>query len=284
MTDLRIDPYNHRLWVQCTQEQGDQLVAAYCLDYYRSFIHPLYTPAGVQVLENGPSDHPHHQGISYGHDEVNGHDFWSAGSYGWPGNRQTIERGGRLEHRVADGVALFDQVNVWRTEGGARVVREHRLVAVRPDPRGTVVDWVSVLEACYGPVVLATTKEGGIAVRRHHQLEARFGGVIVDSEGRETEKNIFDQDAEWVAFQGAIGGHPIGIALFPHPAAERCPWFVRDYGLATINPRRQRPAQLGFGEKHFLGARIVAFDGTTSSAGVADLYREYLAAPPQPSW
>ncbi|MFO0954653.1 MAG: DUF6807 family protein [Isosphaeraceae bacterium] len=65
------------------------------------------------------------------------------------------------------------------------------------------------------------------------ELTAKQGGVILNSEGRRNEREVWGRQADWCDYLGKDGG----MMLIPDPANFRRSWFhVRDYGLMVANP------------------------------------------------
>ena len=94
--------------------------------------------------------------------------------------------------------------------------------------------------------VFGDTKEGVFAVRLASGLEEprpdaptqpERTGKMVDSEGRQGEKEIWGKRADWADFAGTVDGEALGIAIFDHPSNPRHPtwWHARSYGLFAAN-------------------------------------------------
>lgn len=155
-------------------------------------------------------------------------------------------------------------------------MREERVITFRPTPAETFVDIVSTRIAAFGPVHFGRTKEAGIGMRYNPEMEAALGGRIESSTGGIGEAQTFDQDADWIAVSGTVGGHDAGIAIMPYPDGERCPWFTRDYGITLYNPSRHREIRLAHAERYTLRVRFVAFDGRPDAARLNALYAALL--------
>lgn len=256
--------------------QDQRILAAICPGFNSLFVHPVMTPSGIMVTQERPTDHIHHLGIFVGHEHVNGHNFWWPGPYGYHDQRSR-RRGDRetghfstprnvihcvsLDWKVEGDAVTCRAEAEWENESGEVLLLETRIIRVHQDGAVNHVEVTSDLTPADAGVTLAQTKEAGLAVRVALELESRWGGKILDTEGREGEPQIFDKDSDAIAVHGRVGGRECGMAVIPHPTSARCPWFVRGYGLQNHNPFRHRDVVLKTGERYKLRCLFAAFDG-----------------------
>ncbi|MBI3970795.1 MAG: PmoA family protein [Chloroflexi bacterium] len=271
--DIRIDqPRGRRIRVYA----NGRFVAAYTLGQVRPYVYPVLTPSGLPVTEECPVDHPHHQSVWLGQDEVNGHNLWinGAGAGRVAGGAPVAVVG-----ETPDGpAAIFRHELLWEAPDGTPLLRERRVTAITPAPAATLIDVVSERSPAAGPVVLGATKEAGFGLRVHDALDEQDGGTLVNDRGRQGEAGTFDQEADWIDYWGHLGDCAAGIALFPHPENPRHPWFTRAYGIVLANHNRFRSDTLEPGQVLRLRWRVAAHDGSTEAADVAGLYAGYLQA------
>ena len=114
-------------------------------------------------------------------------------------------------------------------------------------------------------------------------------GHMVDSEGRQGEKQIWGKRANWVDYYGTVEGEPLGIAVFDHPSNPRHPtwWHARGYGLFAANifglhdfendKSKDGSLTLKPGETLRFLYRVVIHPGDVNSAHIAKLYTDYAA-------
>ncbi|MFZ1754662.1 MAG: DUF6807 family protein [Caldilineaceae bacterium] len=258
--------YNNRWWVLT----DDQLVSGYNAVELRSYVFPLYTPAGVLVIQEAPPDHPHHQGIWAGL-EIDGHDLWNAGSFGKPRHRQT-NRAPLVELLPAvegNGVTFVHEV-AWETADGTPLLHEWRAVRFSTRDNCTRVDWYAEFSAPDRPVSLGQTKEAGLALRVPPHWETPFGGVIRNDLGGVGEAACFDQHSLWLNIEGSAGnGKTAGVVLLPR--TEPWPWFTRDYGCHVYNPLRHQSVELQPGRSFALALTVLAYDGSRSAEDIDGL-------------
>jgi hypothetical protein len=239
----------------------------------KPYLHPLRSAGGKIVTRGFPiedvpgesRDHPHHRGLWFAHGDVNGFDFWGNEARGGKFGRIVLAKVNSLSGGQDSGVidATFD----WR------------------DPSGTIL----LTEGRH-------SKEGTFALRVASALEEpRTGtpaepprtGHIVDSLGREGEKQVWGKRADWVDFYGVVDGEALGIAMFDHPLNPRHPtyWHARGYGLLAANifglrefendKSKDGSLTLAPGETLRFRYRVVIHPGDVRSAHVARLYQAY---------
>lgn len=253
--------YNSRRWIQA----DDRLLAAYNTNNLRAYLFPLYTPAGMLVLQEAPPDHPHHQGLWCGL-EIDGHDLWNAGSFGKPPHQQTSAQSlTEIDATITDsGVTLAHTLH-WSTVDGRSLLYEARTIQVTAHADFTLVHWHSTFSHPDKPTTLGQTKEAGIAIRVPPHWETAFGGVIRNAHGAIGEAATFDQPSPWVNVEGTVVGDTrAGIVLATGSGSEACPWFTRDYGIQVYNPARHHAFRLGAEEQLTWAVNVLAYDGTRS--------------------
>lgn len=253
--------YNGRWWVV----YRGQLLGAYSANRLRAYVFPLYTPAGVLVLQESPVDHPHHQGIWVGLN-IDGYDLWNAGSGEVPRHRQeSLTTFRDAAPSLTSTSALFAHRIRWASADGEELVLEDRVVQFSGGDEYTLVRWRSEFSHPTRPVSIEQTKEAGIGVRVPPHWETIFGGRIRDATGAEGETACFDSNSPWLNVEGPAGhGATAGVVLLPAPQSEHCPWFTRDYGVHTYNPARHHPIALGPGERLVWEAYLLTYDGARS--------------------
>ncbi len=271
-TKLTILENNGRRWIM----HGQQPVGALCSTPIRTYVYPLFTPAGTTVLQECPPDHPHHQGIMVGQDFVNGHNFWAMGNPSHPLNTQCR---GRVEERADEtGVTLVVHLR-WVTKGGQAVLNEERRIRFEVWEGFHFVEIMTTWTAEFGELFIGKTKEGGLGMRVHPQLETFWGGKIRSSAGKMGEAEVFDARADWIEVNGQIAGLDVGIVMMPHPSQPQIPWFVRDYGLHLHSPFRHTVAKIPTGGQTFMRVGFVAYDGKSDGSQAARAWQRYSNFP-----
>jgi len=249
-------------------------------------------------MENVPGethDHPHHRGLWFSHGNVNGFDFWSnePSQHGGKNAKIVLKRVGKISGGKESGVidASFD----WVDPHGNALLAESRTMTFYAEPSRRMIDFDITLTPVE-KITFGDTKEGTFAIRLAPQLEEpnkealptpRRTGLMVDSEGRRGEPQVWGHRASWVDYAGEIDGEKLGIAILDHPANPRHPtyWHSRSYGLFAANI---------FGLHDFLNDksadgsmtaepgkavrfryRVIIHPGDYQSAGIAAEYAKY---------
>ncbi len=187
--------------------------------------------------------------------------------------------------------ATFD----WRDPGGKVLLTETRKMIFYGQPKTRMIDFDITLTA-REKVTFGDTKEGTFALRLASGLEEPHSGApaqpartghIVDSQGREAEKQVWGKRADWVDYYGVVEGEPLGIAIFDHPSNPRHPtyWHVRRYVLFAANifglrdfendKSKNGSLTLAPGETLRFRYRVVIHPGDVRSAHIGRLYQDY---------
>jgi hypothetical protein len=271
----------------------------------KPYLHPLRTASGVIVTRHFPmekvagetTDHPHHRGLWFSHGDVNGIDFWMNEP---PAGRTNLGRivlkkvvevkSGEKSGSLA---ALFD----WVGPDKKTLLTESRTMVFYADSKLRTMDFDITLTALE-KAKFGDTKEGSFAIRVASGLEVAARNVpaaplrtgkMLDSEGRESEANVWGKRAGWVDVYGEVEGQKVGIAVMDHPANPHYPtfWHCRAYGLCAANifgardfmndKTQDMSITLAPGEKLRLRYRVVIHPDDPKTAGVADLYKAWAA-------
>ena len=222
---------------------------------------PLAPRAGERV------DHPHHVGLWFNYENVNGLDFWNNSDDIKPAERSKM---GTILHRrivSARGGAKRGELNTeadWVTPAGAVLMHERTQFVFAGDATTRTIDRIATLTATER-VVFADAKDGMLGLRVARQLEqpsnepllftdiagrvtkvpamdnAGVTGEYLSSEGKKGDA-VWGTRGRWTLLAGSIAANPITIAIIDHPANPGFPtyWHARGYGLFAANPLGQK--------------------------------------------
>ncbi len=269
-TSYSITENGRRHWVL----KDGMALGAIVANNLRAYVYPFCSPAGVNMVQDAPPDHPHHTGIMVGQDFLNGHNFWCLGNPKFPRNIQKIQE---ISADADESGATIQLSLCWVTEGSQSVMMEDRVLRFEQWGEFNFLDVVTRWRAAFGPIHVEPTKEGGLGMRVHPHLETFWGGTIRSSEGCIGEKAVFDRNADWVEVSGQIEGRRAGIVMMPHPGQKRVPWFVRDYGIHLFSPFRSEALHLESGESMQLRVGFAAYDGGPSGGQATKAWERYRA-------
>jgi hypothetical protein len=269
----------------------------------KPYLHPLRAASGRIVtrhypMENVPGethDHPHHRGLWFSHGSVNGFDFWSnePSQHGGKNARIVLKNVASLAGGKESGAMnlTFD----WRDPAGKTLLTEARTMKFHSGPSKRVIDFDITLTAVE-KVTFGDTKEGTFAIRLAPSLEEptrqslatpKRTGLMVDSEERRGEAQVWGHRASWVDYCGEIDGEKLGIAILDHPSNPRHPtyWHSRSYGLFAANifglhdfmndKTADGSMTVEPGQALRFRYRVIIHPGDTQSAGIAGEYKKY---------
>jgi hypothetical protein len=286
-------------------------------------LYPLRTAKGTIVtrgfpLEQRPGervDHPHHAGLWFNYENVNGIDFWNNSDAIKPENAPKM---GTIFHRSilsAKSGAQSGELEVemeWVTFDKKVLVRERTQFVFRGGPGFRSVDRITTLSALDTKVDFKDEKDGmlGLRVVRALEIPSDKPEVYTDASGRPTTVAKLDNtgvngtyltsegkkgDAawgtrgRWCNLSGLVGDEPVTITILDHPGNPGFPtyWHARGYGLFAANPLGQKVFSEGKQELNFSLApntsatfryRILISSAISTSEATEAAYKEFVSA------
>lgn len=285
--------------------------ATYVVDQAnKPYLYPIYGPTGktmtrafpMEKVEGEQVDHPHHRGITFGHEQINGEaDVWAerlsyeaalAKPKTKEGAQKHIDALGTVKHVDYKKLQAGDKAVVVETldylDGkGKKLFTEERRLTFHMVGQMRAIDFDQELIATDGPVKFEDAKDAGLSIRVPSSMavDTKKGGHIINSNGLE-DANAWGKPADWCDYNGPVDGEHLGIAFLDHPSSFRHPtnWHVRTYGLFTANPfgfkaldktQPAKPMDLAAGEHLKLRHRFLFHTGDEKSAKIAEAYAEY---------
>ncbi len=273
----------------------------------KSYLFPVYGPTGksmtraypMQKVEGEQTDHYHHRGICFGHQDINGFDSWmERGSVSLlPDDKLTekqktsLGRMGSAKHVAFKEVsadasrAVVVSENIYVGGDGKKSVTEIRTLTFRVEGETRLIDWDQEFIATEGDVTFGDKKDAGLSIRVPSTMavDSKKGGRIVTSTGI-TDKDAWSKRAPWVDYSGPVEGETLGVAILNHPSSFRHPtsWHVRTYGLFTANcfgtldkNDPNGPHTLKKGGKLVLHHRFVFHKGDEKAGNIAAAFERY---------
>jgi hypothetical protein len=272
----------------------------------KPYLYPLRSATGkivtrhfpMETVAGEPKDHPHQRGLWFGHERVNGLDFWNNEANYKSANRGRIVVAKITETKSGADAGVVRATLEWLDPKGAKLLEETREMIFRKNPTLRIIDFDIKLTATT-KVTFGDAKDGvfGIRLATPLQEEGAAGhgsdnamaptGKITNAEGQEHEKAVWGKPSDWMDYSGEVEGEKVGITIFDHPAnSRRARWHVRGYGLFAANPfglkvfpgDKSQDGSLTLepgGTLHFR-YRVIIHPGDAKSAGLAGLWEEYL--------
>jgi Methane oxygenase PmoA len=268
-------------------------------EYPKPFLAPLRTATGVIVTRKWPMesvegesrDHPHHKGLWIGYGDLNNVNFWEIEPASKPSGDNLTTKGAVVLRSVDDvsGGKKSGRITAtfeWQVPGDSDILEEHRTMTFYADADTRTID-VDVTFTAKVAVKFADSKEGFFAIRVADSMTEKNGGLMTNSEGAQTEKNVWGKRADWVDYDGTVEGHKVGIVIFDHPRNFNHPprWHARAYGLFAVNPfglkafdpkaTNEGGDSLRAGESMRFRYRVVVHPGDVPKKKIADWYSDY---------
>jgi hypothetical protein len=261
----------------------------------KPILYPLCTPSGFKLnrgfplekVEGESEDHPHHTGLFFTYDQVNGAGFWNNTTS--PPQIKHVET---VDMDGGTGEGTLSVVHHWVNKEGQVLLEERRDMVFSESMEEHVIDFDITLEAQEEKVVFEDTKEGMFGIRVAHWLKEKGGtGRYLSSNGDETEQHVWGKRAAWVRLEGKKDGKTLGIAILNHPSSVNYPtfWHARSYGLFAANPLGQHVFEtsrkaaepkaftltLSPGEEASFRFRVILYEGPRTKGQIENRFKTY---------
>ena len=183
-------------------------------------LYPIYAPDG-QVITRGfplqprtgdPTDHPHHIGLWFNYENVNGLDFWN-NSYAIPANRKS-QYGWIHTDSVNTRSDRPDEANLtytarWIDQQKTTLLIEHTTYSFTATARERIIDRTTTLTA-QTDVHFPDAKDGmlGLRVTKELQIPSNAPGEFIDDKGNITKVaagNTPDINGNYLTSAGRTG-------------------------------------------------------------------------------
>ena len=286
-------------------------------------LYPLRTARGTIItrgypLEPRPGeriDHPHHAGLWFNYENVNGLDFWN-NSDAIPAERApkmgTIVQRAIVAAKSGSQDGELDVEADWVNFEKKVLLNERTHFVFRGGPSFRSVDRITTLQALDEKVSFPDEKDGmlGLRVIRALEIPSDKPEVFSDASGHATTVAKLDNtgvngnyltsegkkgDAawgtrgRWCNLSGMVGDEPVTITILDHPENPGFPtyWHARGYGLFAANPLGQKVFSNGKEELNFALAprasatfryRILISSAILTPEATEAAYKEFTAA------
>ena len=247
-------------------------------------LYPIYAANGTVVtrgfpihpLPGDPTDHPHHLGLWFNFENVNGLDFWN-NSYAIPAEKKSgygwIKTDRILESKSGSKGTISYHAN-WTNQKNSILLEETTTFEFSGNDHQRIIDRITVLKADT-LVTFTDAKDGLLGLRMAHALEIptnedqKFtddkgnvtvvkggtdkipNGNYLTSEGKQGN-DAWSTRGVWCKAYGKMGNDSISIAIIDHPKNPNYPtfWHARGYGLFAANPLGEKVFTNGKSEKN----------------------------------
>lgn len=280
-----------------TLRKDGRPILAFTQGRLRSYVYPLFSPAGYLVTSECPADHPHHNSFWIAADHVHcrmpvahgvgyedyTYNFYVDETFQGRAPGQIVETNLTAEV-VGDDVIRATQTLEWRgpiewaAPSGRIAARETRTLLISSKPNMHIIDVESRLSSADWDFTLGPTRHAYFNVRVADSMVVPFGGVISDDAGRTGGAGVTGTESRWVDFSGPVGGgHVAGLTVFPHPRDhQELSWFVADWGVVTVGPFRVKGCLVNKDQELVARYRVLVHDGDAKAVNVAQEFENYL--------
>lgn len=248
---------------------GRTLITSYIYfdSLFKTAYYPIATLKGTHITREYPyvkkagerTDHPHHVGLFFAHQSVNGHDFWNMSTAIAPSKRINY---GTQFHTAAKKLnkQTILSTATWRANDKEDLLREETMMRFSASGKDLIIDRTTTLTALT-EVVFKDEKDALMGLRVARELELPVEGkdrfVLADGSESESMQNditkvtgnyrnsesiigeaVWGKKATWVCLDGKIDGKEISVAIIDGPQNVEHPsyWHARGYGLFAVNP------------------------------------------------
>jgi hypothetical protein len=233
-------------------------------------LYPLRAANGTIVTRGFPLnpkpgdaiDHPHHIGLWFNYENVNGLDFWN-NSYAIPKEKKKdygwIKTDRILKTSSGPTGELAYHAN-WTNQQNQVLLEETTRFEFSGTAHTRTIDRVTTLKAVQ-PVTFKDAKDGLLGLRLAHELQMpnKQDQKFTDSKGIVTVvkggtdnvptgnyltsagkrgNDAWSTRGTWCEAYGKIGADSVSVAIIDHPQNPNYPtfWHARGYGLFAANP------------------------------------------------
>jgi len=240
------------------------------------YFWPVNGPiSGESVTTESSEPYPHHHSLFFGCDKVNGGNYWQQSNR----SGQIVSQGPKVIEGSGPRVVFTDDC-LWRRPRHDPVIRDKRRITVTaPQPTVRLIDFEITLEPLT-EVRIEKSNHSLFSARVVAELNVQNGGVLINAEGKTSEKGTFGAKSPWCDYSGSRDGVTEGIAILQHPGNRwyPCRWFTRDYGFFSPTPMNwleEGHIVLPQGEPLTLRYRVVVHAGDAETADIAGLFEQY---------
>jgi Methane oxygenase PmoA len=247
-------------------------------------LFPLRTAGGIIVTSGfpldpkpgEPTDHPHHIGLWFNFENVNGLDFWN-NSYAIPQNKKNLYgwiRTDKILQTKSGKTGILVYHANWINQAKTIILEETTRFEFSGDANQRIIDRFTTLKADT-VVVFKDAKDGMLGLRLTHELQIptnedqqftdNKGNVTIVKGGTDhvangnyitsagkTGNDAWSTRGIWCKVFGKMGADSVSIAIIDHPENPNYPtfWHARGYGLFAANPLGEKIFTNGKSEKN----------------------------------
>ncbi len=283
----RVEVINDLLTQKITIKIGKKVFTNFCYpdSLEKPFLYPIFASNNLAITRgfplnpraNEPIDHPHHIGLWFNYESVNGLDFWNNSyaidddkkkNYGWIRTQKILYAKSGKEAKISYKANWTNQQKDVLLEeitdlhfsyfGNIRVIeRITKLIAKEDVSFNDVKDGMLGLRVAHElelPVSVTKkyTNANGIVTQVKANKDSTVTGNYLTSEGKQGDA-AWGTRGSWCMLYGKLGEDSVSIVMIDHPLNPGYPtyWHARNYGLFAANPLGQKVFSNGKTELNF---------------------------------
>ena len=255
----------------------------------------------LDTQPNDPTDHPHHIGMWFTFENVNGLDFWN-NSYAIPEEKKHAYGWIKTDHilQTTSGTkGILSYHANWTNQSKEVLLEETTRFEFSGTSNQRIIDRVTTLKASVH-ITFTDAKDGLLGIRLAHALQIPTGkdqeftdnkgnvtvvkggtdkianGNYLSSEGKLGD-SVWSTRARWCKVFAKMGKDSVSVTIIDHPLNPNYPtfWHARGYGLFSANPlgekiftngKSAKNLQLKKGESVSFRFRIIIDEGKNTIA------------------
>lgn len=248
------------------------------------YLHPVFSPSGLQVTDDYPADHKHHHGIwaAWTKTLFQGRkpDFWNVGQktgavnftgfdeiVSGPVLASVVAKNSYVDKTATPHIQVLEEAFVVRVFNILGSEKPYYLFDVELRQQCMTEDPLKILNHIYG----------GIAFRGNENWNGKENANFLTSGGKDRETGNATS-ANWVRVSGLIGDKVTGVTILSHPDNFRSPQPLR------IHPKEPyisfAPSQAGEfniepGKGYIAKYRFIVYDGVADTEFINRMWHEY---------
>ena len=283
LTAYIYDSENSAVWIRWK----NAILTCYRAEAFQKY--PYFYPlralkSGLSLTTETAQPWPHHRSVFFGLDNVNGSNFWQNN----PDRDRIVSQKLALGECTEKSAEILNECLWIPFEKEPIIADKRRLVVTVLNDESYTLDCYYELTALT-EVVCSRTNHGFFGVRLEKDLSVEGGGVLLNSEGQQTQANTHNRFARWMTAYGQRYGRNDGLIeglAIMTPPYRRTPfdrnvWFTRDYGNFSPMPfdafQRNETFVMPKDDVLRLAYRITTFTGTPSNAFLNAQWEEFAA-------
>ncbi len=252
---------------------------------FKPYVQQLFSPRGVNVLRDAPSDHLHHHALMFAV-AVDGVNFWEEQQA--PGRQvhQSLAEVKIGRRNDVPGAGFTEQLNWFNPRNQELLLKESRTIEIcqLDEFKTTLLNWQSTLAVPSGKesVTLTGSHYFGLGMRFMKSMDT--GGQFRNAAGKAGDVVRGDEQlvqARWCSYSAEANGKLVTVAMFGHPDNLRHPtlWFTMTkpfaYLSATLNLHRE-PLKVTSDKPLVLRYAAAVWDNRVENEQIENVYNWWV--------